>query len=146
MRRPTTPSTRPTTALVRGFTLTLAAAALLALPAAAQDSVAGDWIFTVDSPDGAGTMEVPFSFEQDGEEVTGTVDLSVVPQVTSASITEGELVDGILFFVLEVSAEGQYLAVEVEAEVTGDEMVGEVYMVEMGQFSPFTGKRQDGGD
>ncbi len=126
---------------LRTLPFALLAVALMAAPAAAQDSVAGSWIFSVESPDGAGTMEVPFVFEQDGTAVTGTVDLSVIPQVQGARITDGELVDGVLFFLLHVSAEGAMMTAEVEADVDGDEMEGEVYIPDMGQVSLFTAKR-----
>ncbi len=33
------------------------------------------------------------------------------------------------------------MTVEVEAEVDGDEMVGEAYIPDMGQIAPFTAKR-----
>lgn len=126
---------------LRPVRLALLGLAIAAAPALAQDSVAGNWIFTVESPDGAGTMEVPFVFEQNGTEVTGTVDLSVIPQVQGAQIAEGEFVDGVLFFLLHVSAEGQVMTAEVEADVSGDEMEGEVYLPDMGQVSLFTAKR-----
>lgn len=122
--------------------LALLALAISAAPVLAQDSVAGSWIFTVESPDGTGgTMEVPFVFEQDGTAVTGSVDLSVIPEVQGAQIAEGEFVDGVLFFLLHVSAEGQVLTAEVEADVEGDEMEGEVFLPDMGQVSLFTAKR-----
>lgn len=122
--------------------LALLALTLLSAPALAQDNVAGTWIFTVESPDGsAGTMDIPFVFEQDGTAVSGTVDLSVIPQVQGARIADGEFVDGVLFFLLHVSAEGAVLTAEVEADVDGDEMEGEVYLPDMGQVSLFTAKR-----
>lgn len=127
---------------LRPVRLALLALAVSAAPVLAQDSVAGNWIFTVESPDGTGgTMEVPFVFEQDGTAVTGSVDLSVIPQVQGAQIAEGEFVDGVLFFLLHVSAEGQVLTAEVEADVEGDAMEGEVYLPDMGQVSLFTARR-----
>ncbi|MDH3271300.1 MAG: hypothetical protein OEN56_08215 [Gemmatimonadota bacterium] len=127
--------------ILRSLVPALAAFALFVAPLSAQDNVSGAWIMTIDSPDGGGLIEIPFTFAQDGTTVTGTVDLSVMPQVQASEITEGVLEDGILFFVLSVGAEGQWMSVEVEAEVNGDEMVGEVYIAEMGQLQPFTAKR-----
>ncbi len=128
--------------LLRPLCLAVFAMALSVAPAVAQDSVAGSWIFTVESPDGTGgTMAIPFVFEQDGTAVSGSVDLSVIPQVQGARIADGEFVDGVLFFLLHVSAEGAVLTAEVEAEVDGDEMEGEVYIPDMGQVSLFTAKR-----
>lgn len=139
--RPMRPAPSP---LLRSLAVGLATLAFASLPVSAQDSVVGKWTFSLESPDGAGMIEVPFVFEQDGAEVTGTVDLSVIPQVEAAQIEGGELVDGILFFLLHVSAQGQWITAEVEAEVDGDEMVGEVYLPDMGQIAPFTAKRADG--
>ena len=127
--------------VTRMLSLALVAVALGAAPVSAQESVAGSWIFTVASPDGAGTLEVPIHLEQDGTAVTGRVDLSVIPEVEGAQIAEGELVDGVLFFLLHVSAGGQVLTAEVEGDVDGDEIEGEIYLPDMGQVSPFSAKR-----
>ena len=113
----------------------------LAVPASAQDSVAGVWIFTMDGPQGQ--MDVEFTFAQDGSEVTGTVDMPV-PEIEETELSDGLYEDGILSFLMHVGAQGQWFTLELEAEVDGDEMVGEAYMAEMGQAMPFTAKRSDG--
>lgn len=135
MTFPTPPRT-----FARSATLALAAALLLAVPANAQDGVAGTWMFSIESPD-MGTIEVPFTFEQDGTEVTGTVDLSAIPEVETVEISDGEFEDGVLFFLLHVGSQGSWTTVEIEADVEGDEMEGEVYVAEMAQYSPFTATR-----
>ena len=112
-----------------------------AVPASAQDSVAGVWIFTMDGPQGQ--MDVEFTFAQDGSEVTGTVDMPV-PEIEETELSDGLYEDGILSFLMHVGAQGQWFTLELEAEVDGDEMVGEAYMAEMGQAMPFTAKRSDG--
>lgn len=127
---------------VRTFALALALAALASAPAAAQDSVAGKWIVTMNSPE-MGQMSMAFEFEQNGTEVTGKADLSSIPEVESSEISDGLYEDQILSFLLHVSAQGQWMTAEIEADVDGDEMVGEVYMAEMGQAAPFTAKRAD---
>jgi hypothetical protein len=119
--------------------LTLALLLVVALPAAAQDSVAGKWIFNMQTPQGP--MDSEFVFMQNGSEVTGTADLQVVD---GATISDGLYEDGILSFLLHVSMEGQSFAVEMEADVTGDEMTGEAYLAEMGAAMPFTAKRAAG--
>lgn len=126
---------------VKGFGLTLAALAVLAVPASAQD-ISGAWIFTLDSPE-MGEMAVEFVFEQDGSEVTGTADMPM-PEIEYAEIVEGSVEDGILFFILAIGAQGQGIDVEMEAEIDGDEMVGEAYVAEMGMATPFTAKRKEG--
>ena len=119
--------------------LAFALVAALSLPVAAQDSVAGEWIFTMTAPQGM--IDVEFAFEQNGSEVTGNAKLTDLPEIEGAMISEGILEDGVLFFVLSVSAQGQWYDVEIEADVDGDEMVGEAYMAEMGA-APFTAKRK----
>ena len=126
----------------RNLGLSFALFALLAVPAAAQDSVAGDWVFTMAGPQGE--IAVDFSFEQDGTEVTGTASLEAVPEVEAVEISDGVFEDGVLFFLLHASVQGQWFTVEMEADVEGDEMVGDAYMAEMGEAAPFTAKRKEG--
>ena len=129
--------------IARGLALSLATVALLALPATAQDSVAGTWIFTVASPE-MGEMDLEFIFEQDGTEVTGTVDIPM-PEIEDSELSDGLYEDGILSFLIHVGAQGQWFTVEMEAEVDGNEMIGEAYLAEMGQAMPFTAKRAGSG-
>ena len=124
----------------RRFGLLLTMLALTAIPASAQEGVAGTWIMTITSPD-MGPMESEFVFEQDGSAVTGTAELQIVDGV---EISDGLYEDGVLSFLMHISMEGQRFTVEMEADVEGDEMTGEAYVPEMGQGMPFTAKRQDG--
>lgn len=134
--------------LATRLTLALAGVAALAPALAAQDgaapNVAGTWLFSLASPDSVGGYEVPVTFKQDGSRVTGTIDLSDVPQVQAAEITDGVFEDGVLTFRLHVGAEGQRVTVEVRADVDGDEMAGEARMPEMGMTSPFRARRAPG--
>jgi hypothetical protein len=122
--------------------LTLLLAAVAALPAAAQDSVTGTWLLTVSSPD-MGRMELAVMLEQEGTEVKGTADLSAIPEIDDVLVSEGVYEDRLLTFILDVSVQGQWFATEVEADVDGDEMTGEIYVPDMGYAIPFSGKRQD---
>jgi hypothetical protein len=124
---------------VHRLCLPFALIAAFSIPAAAQDSVAGEWVFTMTSPQGM--IDVEFAFEQNGSEVTGNAKLTDIPEVEGAVISEGIYEEGVLFFVLSVGAQGQWFDVEIEADVDGDEMVGEAYMAEMGA-APFTAKRK----
>jgi negative regulator of sigma E activity len=127
--------------LARGV-LVLAIVAIATVPVSAQDSVEGKWVFTMAGPQGQ--MDVEFVFKQDGAAVTGTVDLPAMPEIEGTEVSDGLYEDGLLSFLLHVSAQGQWFTVEIEAEVDGDEMVGEAFMAEMGQTTPFTGKRAEG--
>jgi hypothetical protein len=124
----------------RSFALALALLVLAAIPAAAQDSVTGKWLITSTSPE-MGSMEMIYELQQDGTTVTGTADLSAIPEIDAVEIDEGLYEDKILSFLLHVSMQGQWFTAEVEADVDGDEMVGETYVDEMGMAMPFTGKR-----
>lgn len=123
------------------LTLALAVLAIAAVPGQAQD-VGGKWILTMEGPQGQ--MDITFDFEQDGTEVGGTIDISSIPELETAEISDGLYEDGILSFLMHVGAQGQVFTVEMEADVDGDDMVGEAYLAEMGQGMPFTGKRADG--
>lgn len=122
---------------VRNIAFSLLAFAILAVPAAAQD-VAGTWAFTMDTPQGEMVMEVVFA--QDGAEVTGTADFAMAE---ATEISDGLYEDGVLSFLMHLGFEGQWITVEMEADVDGDEMTGEAYVAEMGEGSSFTAKRSD---
>lgn len=123
--------------LAHSISLSLLAFALLAVPATAQD-VSGNWTFTMDTPQGVMTMEVAFA--QDGDEVTGEADFAMAE---ATEISDGLYEDGVLSFLMHLGFEGQWITVEMEADVDGDEMVGEAYVAEMGEGSSFTAKRSD---
>jgi len=115
---------------------------LLAAASVAAQSVAGDWIVTVGSPDGATTIDVLFSFDQTGDMVTGSADLSEILQIEASEITDVTYHDGVLSFVLRIAPAGaEWITLEVEAEVDGDEMQGRAYVAELGQAQPFTARR-----
>ena len=75
--------------------------------------------------------------------MTGTADLASIPEVEAVELSDGLYEDQILSILMHVSAQGQWLTAEVEADVDGDEMVGEVYLADMGMAMPFTAKRVD---
>ncbi len=126
----------------RRLLFSLLALLLFAATASAQESASGRWTITVNSPD-MGAIAMEFDLQQQGAVVTGTVSMSI-PEIEGTHLTDGLFEDGVLSFVLHVGVQGQWLAVEVEAEVDGDAMVGEAYMAEMGVATPFTGKRAAG--
>ena len=124
----------------RSFALALALLVLAAIPAAAQDTVTGKWVITSTSPE-MGSIEMIFELQQDGTTVTGTADLSAIPEIDAVELDEGLYEDKILSFLLHVSMQGQWFTAEVEGDVDGDDIVGETYIDEMGMATPFTGKR-----
>lgn len=120
----------------------LLALLLFAVTASAQEGVAGKWTISVSSPD-MGPITMEFDLQQNGTAVTGTASVNI-PEIEGTHLTDGVFEDGVLFFVLHVGVQGQWHAVEVEAEVDGDTMVGDAFMAEMGVSTPFTGKRAAG--
>jgi hypothetical protein len=116
-------------AAMRGRAVALALLTLVgaqAAPAAAQNPAS--------APDDV-------TFEQNGETVTGNVEMPDIQGVQSAEITDGRYVDGTLTFVLRVGAGDQMFSAEVEADVRGDEMVGEAQVVGLQQTAVFRAQR-----
>ncbi|MFV1985963.1 MAG: hypothetical protein ACC682_01670 [Gemmatimonadota bacterium] len=105
-------------------------------PAVAQDlDLTGEWVFTVQSPNGSGTRQV--TFFQEGEVLTGTI---------ASSQAEGDL-EGVLdgdqaSFTVVITMSSGVFAIVYDATVTGDEMEGTVDFGDYGQGT-FTGKRAD---
>lgn len=110
-------------------------------PVAGQESVDGRWIFSIEAPDSAGAIQIPFVFEQDGSSVTGRPDVSIFPQVQAAEISEGTFQEGVLSFQLRVGAGEEWVTIQVEAEVDGDTMTGEARIPGFEQTSTFSAER-----
>lgn len=107
------------------------------IPATAADNakVAGEWKFTVESPNGTGTPTV--TFKQDGETLTGTYKgrLGELP-------LNGTIKGNDIKFSVKASIQGQDLQIDYAGEVSGDSMKGKVNFGGMAEGT-FTGKRAD---
>jgi len=105
------------------------------IPATAADNanVAGEWNFTVESPNGTGTPTV--TFKQEGDTLTGTYKgrLGEVP-------LNGTIKGNDIKFSIKVSIQGQDLQIDYAGAVDGDNMKGKVKFGEIGEGT-FTGKR-----
>ncbi len=115
----------------------LALLAVVAMPISAQD-ITGKWVFSVVSPQGPLSIDVTFA--QTGTSVSGEADFYMTDDI---QISDGVLEDGVLFFLLHVGIEDQWITAEVEGEVEDDRIVGQIYLAEMGSSS-FTAKRAEG--
>jgi len=114
----------------------LGLAPVLAQAGAAQEfDLSGDWVFTVQSPNGTGTREVTIT--QEGDVVTGTVSSSRAAG-DFTGVVEG---DQVTFTVLLTMDSGQF-AVTYDAVIVDDEMEGTVDFGDYGAGT-FTGQRAD---
>lgn len=113
----------------------LVAVLVFAGPAAAQANVTGTWAITIQGPEGPG--EATATLEQDGSMFSGTI---AVDQAEGASIENGTIVENLISFELIVSVQGMEIALQVEGEVDGDMIAGEMFVPDFGGF-PFTAER-----
>ena len=119
--------------------LTLFALLVLTAPVAAQVNVAGKWTLLLESPQGP--AELIAVLEQDGATVTGVLELELAEGV---EMTNGMIEENKLTFILTLSVQGQEIAMEVTAEVAGEEMTGMIDIPDAGFSFPFSGKRVEG--
>ncbi len=119
--------------------LTLFALLVLTAPVAAQVTVAGKWMLLLETPDQL--AELTATLEQDGTTVTGVLEL---PEVEAVAMTNGMIEENKLTFILMMSFQGQEIAMEVTAEIDGEEMAGMIEIPDAGFAFPFTGKRVEG--
>jgi hypothetical protein len=107
-----------------------------AIPAFAADpaKVAGDWSFTIESPNGTGTPSA--TFKQDGENLTGTYKGRFGESPLKGTIKGNEIK-----FTTSITTPNGDIQLEYSGTVDGDSMKGTVAFGSMGQGS-FTGKRK----
>ena len=118
------------------------ALALIALPLAAQDvDVTGNWELSFQDPQGGGAVTLYLALTQEGTTVTGTVELSAVPD---ARISNGMVDGSTLSFGLDVLYEGQWYTLGVGGAVDGDSVTGYIELPEGAGSIPFTGARAEG--
>jgi len=101
--------------------------------ASAQTSVAGDWVLTVNGPQG--TVDTDASFKQSGEKVTGTFS----SQLGETNV-EGTMTGSTLSLAFSVVTQNGPIDIRMTAEVSGAEMKGSIDYG-MGT-ADFTGKKK----
>ena len=121
---------------VRALQALLVLLAVLAWPiaASAQDLLlTGDWVFTVESPNGTGERHV--TFVQEGNELSGEIMSSMAAGPLSGTIDGNEVT-----FVAVVQMDSGSFEITYTGTVTGEEMVG---TVEFGSYGAgtFRGRR-----
>jgi hypothetical protein len=101
--------------------------------ASAQTSVAGDWVLTVNGPQG--TVDTDASFRQAGDKVTGTFS----SQLGETNV-EGTMSGSTLSLAFSVVTQNGPIDIRMTAEVAGSEMKG---TIDFGMgTADFTGKKK----
>src|SRR5262245_4256091 len=90
---------------------------LVAAPAVAQTTIAGDWDMTINSPQGANTVKV--TFKQDGQKVDG-----LFKSPAGELAFTGSLVGDELKFTFSIPFQGQPLEIAMTGKVEGAAMTG----------------------
>lgn len=99
----------------------------------AQTNVAGDWVLTINGPQG--TVDTDASFKQAGDKVTGTFSSPM-----GETSVEGTITGSTLSIAFNVVTPNGPIDVKMVAEVTGGDMKGTVDF-SMGT-ADFTGKKK----
>ena len=110
------------------------AALVLALPAFAQSNVTGDWIVTIDTPQGAQTIDA--TMKQAGEELTGTI----VSPMGSVEF-KGKMVNDALDVAYTLDVQGNAIEIKMTGKLTGDTIAGNLSLGGLGDV-PWTAKRK----
>jgi hypothetical protein len=114
------------------FILSLASTAL------AQNSAAGAWEITINTPQGATTSTL--TLKQDGDKLTGDL---ANPQMGSSPVT-GTFSAGTVAVTATIDIQGTSLQLGINGKVDADTMNGSIKFGDFGEF-PFTGKRGGAG-
>jgi hypothetical protein len=107
---------------------------LVAAPAFAQTNVTGDWDVTINSPQGANTMQV--TFKQDGEKVSGTMK----SQMGELPFDGGTITGSDLVFGFSVPVQGMSLDITMNGKVDGGSIAGTAKFGDFGE-GEWTAKR-----
>lgn len=121
--------------MIRRFLVGMCALMLVAGTASpfAQANVSGDWVLTINGPQGA--MDADATFTQDGDKVTGTMS-----SMAGETNVAGTLTGSSLALAFNVVTPNGPIDVKMTAEVSGTEMKG-VVDFSMGT-ADFTGRKK----
>src|SRR4029078_10175067 len=109
------------------FVLSLASAAF------AQNSVAGSWELSVDSPQGANTSTL--TLKQDGAKLTGELGSAMGSTPVTGTFSAGSVA-----ITANLDVQGTSLQLGISGKVAADTMTGSVKVGDFGEF-PCTAKR-----
>jgi hypothetical protein len=114
--------------------LTLAVLVLAPLPAFTQSNVTGDWIVTIETPQGAQTIDA--TMKQAGEELTGTI----VSPMGSVDF-KGKMINDALDIAYTLDIQGNAIEMKMTGKVAGDTINGNLSLGPLGEV-PWTAKRK----
>ena len=117
--------------------LALAALVLAPLPAFAQSSITGDWVVTIDTPQGPQTIDA--TMKQAGEELTGTI----VSPMGSVDF-KGKMINDTLDIAYTLDVQGNAIEMKMTGKLAGDTITGNLTLVPLGEV-PWTAKRKAAG-
>jgi hypothetical protein len=114
--------------------LALAALVLAPLPVFAQSDVTGDWVVTIETPQGPQTIDA--TMKQAGEELTGTI----VSPMGSVDF-KGKMVNDALDIAYTLDIQGNAIEMKMTGKVAGDTINGNLSLGPLGEV-PWTAKRK----
>jgi hypothetical protein len=115
--------------------LALVALVLAPLPAFAQSDITGDWVVTIETPQGAQTIDA--TMKQAGEELTGTI----VSPMGSVDF-KGKMINDALDIAYTLDIQGNAIEMKMTGKVAGDTINGNLSLGPLGEV-PWTAKRKD---
>jgi hypothetical protein len=115
--------------------LALALVLPTASPAFAQSDITGDWVVTIDTPQGAQSIDA--TMKQAGEELTGTI----VSPLGSVDF-KGKVVNDTLDVAYTLDLQGNAVEIKMTGKVAGDAITGNLNLGGLGDV-PWTAKRKE---
>ena len=119
------------------YVLALALVLVAPLPTLAQSYITGDWLVTIDTPQGAQTIDA--TMKQAGEELTGTI----VTPMGSVDF-KGKMINDALDVAYTLDLQGNAIEIKMTGKLAGDSLAGNLNFGGLGDI-PWTAKRKAAG-
>lgn len=119
------------------FVLALALVVSLPMAAQAQTNVTGDWVVTIDTPQGAQSIDLVM--KQAGEDLTGTVNSPM-----GSVEFKGKILKDVLNVSYNLDVQGNAMQITMTGTVAGDNITGNLSLAGLGEV-PWTAARKKGG-
>jgi len=119
------------------FVLALALLVSAPLAAQAQTNVTGDWLVTIDTPQGAQTIDLVM--KQAGEDLTGSVNSPM-----GSVDFKGKILKDVINVSYSLDVQGNTMQITMTGNVTGDKIAGNLSLAGLGEV-PWTAARKQAG-